>query len=71
MMGLAPASPAGGRRQASHTITQGSTSAIGGLRSHGSGNEGGGAMAKAVVVHGISTNRRVSGVVACVGGIMG
>ena len=45
----------------------------GGLRSHEGGNEGGAgvAMAKVVVVHGVSTNWRVSGVADCVEGIMG
>ena len=37
------------------------------MRSH----EGGGEMAKAVVIHGIRTNLKVSGVADCVEGIMG
>ena len=42
-------------------------------RSHevGFGGSAGGAITKAVVVHGISTNWRVSGVADCVEGIMG
>ena len=55
----------------SHAAIQGSTSAGGGgPRSHKGGNERAGAMAKAVVVHGISTNWRVSGVADCMEGIM-
>ena len=43
----------------------------GGPRSHEGGKKVAGAMAKAVVIHGISRNWRVSRVADCVGGIMG
>ena len=55
-------------------VASASASAGGGSpRSHevGIGGSAGGAMTKAVVVHGISTNWRVSGVADCVEGIMG
>ena len=72
MAGVVPAAPSSGRRRASYAATQGSTSAGGGgPRSQEGGNEGRGAMAKAIVVHGISMYWRVSGVADCVGGIMG
>ena len=68
MVRVVPAAHAGGRRRTPPAAIGGGG---GGPRSHGGGNEGAGAMAKAVVVHGISTNWRVSGVADCVEGIMG
>ena len=64
---VVPTASAGGRRQTSPAaIGDGG----GGPRSHEGGKQVDGAMAKAVVVHGISTNWRVSGVADCVWGIM-
>ena len=60
------------RRSSSAKHRRGSVSNGGGSpRSHGNGGEGAGAMAKAVVVHGININWKVSGVADCVEGIMG
>ena len=55
------------RQSSSAEHRQGSVSP----RSHRNGGERAGVMAKAVVVHGINTNWKVSGVADCVEGIMG
>ena len=72
IMGVVSVAPVGGRRRISYAGTQGSTGAGGGgPKSREGRNEGRGEMDKAIVVHGISTNWRVSGVADCVQGIMG
>ena len=65
---MVPAAHAGDRR---HTPPVAIGDGGGGPRSHGGGNEGRGAMAKAVAIYGISTNWSVSGVADCVEGIIG
>ena len=64
-----------GKKPATHPFGEkpGPENARGGLRSQEVGNGGvtSGTMTKAIVVHGISTNWRVSGVADCVEGIMG